>query len=88
MQVFVVNDVETNKKYACKKMSCRSITEGGYQEMVIREIEIMKSLKSHSSVSQIVDVFEDKSHIFIVMDLCDNGDLLKNIVKVLKQKGK
>lgn len=86
-QVFVVEDVKTGKTYACKKQSISRIKSEGQEQMICREIEIMARLNGDEATIGLIDVYEDKSHIFLVMDLCGNGDLLKNIVKVLKEKG-
>ena len=37
-----------------------------------REIEILKKL-DHPNIVKVVDFFEDKSHMFIITELCTGG---------------
>merc|ERR1712226_815245 len=43
------------------------------------ELEVMRSLH-HKNMVQLLDIFETKEDLFLVMELCEGGDLLRNIL--------
>ncbi|KAL8557199.1 hypothetical protein ACS0TY_004588 [Phlomoides rotata] len=44
-------------------------------EDVKREVKILKALAGHENVVQFYNAFEDDSHVYIVMELCEGGEL-------------
>ncbi|KAK2426928.1 calcium-dependent protein kinase [Trifolium repens] len=49
-------------------------------EDVKREVKILKELTDHENVVQFYNAFEDDSYVFIVMELCEGGELLDRIL--------
>ncbi|GAA0186257.1 non-receptor serine/threonine protein kinase [Lithospermum erythrorhizon] len=49
-------------------------------EDVKREVKIMKALAGHENVVQFYNAFEDDSYVYIVMELCEGGELLDSIL--------
>jgi calcium-dependent protein kinase len=45
------------------------------QEDVRREVAVMHHLKGHPNVVSLKDVFEDTTHVCIVMELCSGEDM-------------
>lgn len=51
------------------------LSESALREEVMREIEILENVSNHSNITSIVTYMETIANIFIVMDLCEEGDL-------------
>ncbi|XP_031387967.1 calcium-dependent protein kinase 16-like isoform X3 [Punica granatum] len=49
-------------------------------EDVKREVKILQALTGHENVVQFHNAFEDESYVFIVMELCEGGELLDRIL--------
>ncbi|CAN0918690.1 Calcium-dependent protein kinase 16 [Linum grandiflorum] len=49
-------------------------------EDVKREVKILRQLAGHENVVHFVNAFEDDSYVFIVMELCEGGELLDRIL--------
>ncbi|KAH1097394.1 hypothetical protein J1N35_014315 [Gossypium stocksii] len=49
-------------------------------EDVKREVKILEALKGHENVVQFYNAFEDDSYEYIVMELCEGGELLDRIL--------
>ncbi|KAF7809657.1 Calcium-dependent protein kinase 28 [Senna tora] len=49
-------------------------------EDVKREVKILKQLTGHENVVQFYNAFEDDSYVYIVMELCEGGELLDRIL--------
>ncbi|KAL0381354.1 UNVERIFIED_CONTAM: Calcium-dependent protein kinase [Sesamum angustifolium] len=49
-------------------------------EDVKREVKILKALAGHENVVQFCNAFEDDSYVYIVMELCEGGELLDRIL--------
>ncbi|KAK9678577.1 hypothetical protein RND81_11G220500 [Saponaria officinalis] len=49
-------------------------------EDVRREVKILKGLAGHSNLIKIYDAFEDNENVYIVMELCQGGELLDRIL--------
>ncbi|KAL5550137.1 hypothetical protein UlMin_000313 [Ulmus minor] len=55
-------------------------------EDVKREVKILRELQGYEIVVQFYNAFEDDSNVYIVMDLCEGGELLDRILaKSLRQ---
>ena len=64
--------LETGNPYAVKKVSKAKAKQRRVQ--VRSEIDVMK-LTDHPNVVSLHETFEDKSHLYLVMELCAGGDL-------------
>lgn len=49
-------------------------------EDVRREVKILQSLTGHNNLVQFHDAFEDVDNVYIVMELCEGGELLDRIL--------
>ena len=65
---------------AMKIISKENIVEGQSQQL-LDEIKILKKLE-HPNIMKIFEYFDDSSYIYIVSELCDEGDLLGKITKL------
>lgn len=73
-------DKENGEKVACKKISKSRLRTEIDIEDVRREVEIMRHLPIHPNIVRYKDVFEDKDAIYLVMELCQGGELFDRIV--------
>ncbi|KAI5665911.1 hypothetical protein M9H77_15764 [Catharanthus roseus] len=49
-------------------------------EDVRREVKILRALTGHSNLVQFYDAYEDHDNVYIVMELCEGGELLDRIL--------
>ncbi|KHN42064.1 CDPK-related protein kinase [Glycine soja] len=49
-------------------------------EDVRREVKILKALTGHKNLVQFYDAYEDHDNVYIVMELCEGGELLDRIL--------
>ncbi|KAH1099001.1 hypothetical protein J1N35_015922 [Gossypium stocksii] len=49
-------------------------------EDVRREVKILRALTGHSNLVKFYDAFEDHDNVYIVMELCEGGELLDRIL--------
>lgn len=58
----------------------QTILEERLVERVSQEINIQSEL-DHPSILKLYTAFEDSEHIYIILELCSNGELLKYVSK-------
>ncbi|CEP00998.1 unnamed protein product (mitochondrion) [Plasmodiophora brassicae] len=69
--------VGTGVKYAVKVINKRRVTN----PMSMREeVTVLRKVGRHPYCIELVDVFEDDSNFYLVMELCTGGDLFSRIV--------
>ncbi|KAG6605809.1 CDPK-related kinase 4, partial [Cucurbita argyrosperma subsp. sororia] len=68
------------KPVAVKIISKSKMTSAVGIEDVRREVKILKALSGHKNLVQFHDAFEDANNIYMVMELCEGGELLERIV--------
>ncbi|OHT03626.1 CAMK family protein kinase [Tritrichomonas foetus] len=73
--VVLVEDDISLKRYAAKIISKRNIKENHIENVVNNEIDILERL-NHRNVVKMHKQFEYGGYIIIIMDYCENGDLL------------
>ncbi|XP_054795999.1 CDPK-related kinase 5-like [Prosopis cineraria] len=49
-------------------------------EDVRREVKILRALTGHTNLIQFYDAFEDQDNVYVVMELCEGGELLDRIL--------
>uniref|UniRef100_A0A1D1Z5S8 CDPK-related protein kinase n=1 Tax=Anthurium amnicola TaxID=1678845 RepID=A0A1D1Z5S8_9ARAE len=49
-------------------------------EDVRREVKILRALTGHSNLVQFYDAYEDEENVYIIMELCEGGELLDRIL--------
>mmetsp|Transcript_3676 Transcript_3676/g.10578 ORF Transcript_3676/g.10578 Transcript_3676/m.10578 type:complete len:478 (+) Transcript_3676:258-1691(+) len=72
--------ISSGKDFACKTINKKKLTSKDDIEDVRREISIMKHL-DHTNIVKLNEVFEDRDHVHIVMELCSGGELFDRIVE-------
>ncbi|CAA0819847.1 Calcium-dependent protein kinase 24 [Striga hermonthica] len=65
---------------ACKKISKSKLRTDIDMDDVRREVEIMRHLPPHPNIVTYKEVFEDKEAVYLVMELCQGGELFDRIV--------
>ncbi|KAI9081795.1 hypothetical protein K1719_036057 [Acacia pycnantha] len=73
-------ETETGKAFACKKIAKTKLrTEIDIQD-VRREVQIMRHLPKHPNIVSFKEAYEDKDAVYLVMELCEGGELFDRIV--------
>ncbi|XP_024451270.2 CDPK-related kinase 3 isoform X2 [Populus trichocarpa] len=65
---------------AVKIISKAKMTSTISIEDVRREVKILKALSGHRHLVKFYDAFEDANNVYIVMELCEGGELLDRIL--------
>ncbi|XP_076364735.1 phosphorylase b kinase gamma catalytic chain, skeletal muscle/heart isoform-like [Tachypleus tridentatus] len=86
---------ESGKEYAAKIIDISGDAEDfqglSVRDSTLREIEILKLVAGHPYIIELHDVFESATFIFLVFELCKNGELfdyLTNVVALSEKKTK
>ncbi|XP_031563139.1 calcium/calmodulin-dependent protein kinase type 1D-like [Actinia tenebrosa] len=77
-EVFLAADKKTGKFFAIKCIPKKEIK--GKEEAVENEIAILKKV-SHENIIGLRDIVDNKSHLYLVMDLVQGGELFDRIVE-------
>ncbi|TXG72855.1 hypothetical protein EZV62_001434 [Acer yangbiense] len=72
--------IESGETYACKKIAKQKLRTEIDVEDVRREVEIMRRLPKHPNIVSYKEAYEDKEAIYLVMELCEGGELFDRIV--------
>ncbi|KAL2316882.1 hypothetical protein Fmac_030758 [Flemingia macrophylla] len=70
----------TGKQYACKTIAKRKLVNKEDIEDVKREVQIMHHLSGQPNIVELVNVYEDKHSVHLVMELCAGGELFDRII--------
>ncbi|KAJ7980716.1 putative Calcium-dependent protein kinase [Quillaja saponaria] len=74
-------DIEMDEAFACKKIAKSKLRTEIDIEDVRREVEIMRHLPKHPNIVSFREAYEDKDAVYLVMELCEGGELFDNIVR-------
>ncbi|KAF5180571.1 Calcium-dependent protein kinase [Thalictrum thalictroides] len=77
---FVATDKSNGDRVAVKRIDKKKMTLPIAVEDVKREVKIFQALTGHENVVQFYNAFEDDSYVYIVMELCEGGELLDRIL--------
>ncbi|KAL2941294.1 Calcium-dependent protein kinase SK5 [Bienertia sinuspersici] len=77
---YLCTEISTGAEYACKTIPKRKLLCREDCDDVWREIQIMHHLVEHPNVVTIKGTYEDSSHVHLVMELCEGGELFDRIV--------
>lgn len=69
------------RKVACKSISKSRLRHRKDAEEVKKEIQILKTLKGHQHICQLIETFEDDHKIHLVMELCPGKALSHQILR-------
>ncbi|KAL8503550.1 hypothetical protein ACS0TY_022330 [Phlomoides rotata] len=70
----------TRQTYACKSIATRKLITADDVADVRREVQIMHHLTGHRNIVELKEVFEDRHHVHLVMELCAGGELFDRII--------
>ncbi len=57
------------------------------KERVSREINILKIIR-HPNITQLYEIYEDEQHLYLIIEMAENGELFDHIVKNRRIKEK
>ncbi|VVB10075.1 unnamed protein product [Arabis nemorensis] len=77
---YVATDNRNDDRVAVKRIDKAKMTLPIEVEDVKREVKILQALGGHENVVGFHNVFEDKNYVYIVMELCEGGELLDRIL--------
>ncbi|XP_065855871.1 calcium-dependent protein kinase 28-like [Euphorbia lathyris] len=77
---YVATDKANGDRVAVKKIDKNKMILPIAVEDVKREVKILQELTGHENVVQFHNAFEDDSYVYIVMELCEGGELLDRIL--------
>ncbi|NP_001312822.1 calcium-dependent protein kinase 28-like [Nicotiana tabacum] len=77
---YVATDRSSGDRVAVKKIEKNKMVLPIAVEDVKREVKILKALAGHENVVQFYNSFEDDNYVYIVMELCEGGELLDRIL--------
>ncbi|WCJ32617.1 calcium-dependent protein kinase 28 [Euphorbia peplus] len=77
---YVATDKGNGDRVAVKKIDKNKMVLPIAVEDVKREVKILQELTGHENVVQFHNAFEDDSYVYIVMELCEGGELLDRIL--------
>ncbi|KAL1550655.1 CDPK-related kinase 6 [Salvia divinorum] len=69
-----------NQQVAVKIIAKAKMTTAISIEDVRREVKILKALSGHKNMIKFYDAFEDAHYVYVVMELCEGGELLDRIL--------
>eukprot|EP00243_Klebsormidium_subtile_P000288 TRINITY_DN104_c0_g1_i1.p1 TRINITY_DN104_c0_g1~~TRINITY_DN104_c0_g1_i1.p1 ORF type:complete len:510 (+),score=159.60 TRINITY_DN104_c0_g1_i1:723-2252(+) len=77
---YAARNLETQEQVAVKMILKKTLITPVDVEDTKREVQILSLLRGHENVVQYIDAFEDGERVFIVMELCEGGELLDRIL--------
>lgn len=77
---YVATDKINGDRVAVKKIEKNKMVLPIAVEDVKREVKILQALSGHENVVQFYHAFDDDSYVYIVMELCEGGELLDRIL--------
>ncbi|KAH0470668.1 hypothetical protein IEQ34_000391 [Dendrobium chrysotoxum] len=77
---FVATDRANGDRVAVKRIEKAKMILPIAVEDVKREVKILQALKGHENVVHFYNAFEDDNFVYIVMELCEGGELLDRIL--------
>lgn len=77
---YVGTDKSNGDRVAVKRIEKNKMVLPIAVEDVKREVKILKALAGHENVVQFYNAFENDSYVYIVMELCEGGELLDRIL--------
>jgi polo-like kinase 4 len=69
--------VSSGQEVAIKMVNKAQMVASGMSERVKQEVEIHSRLK-HPAILEVLGYFEDNAHVYLVLELCENGELAKS----------
>lgn len=88
--VWIALDTQTNKIYACKQITKKSIdTSVQMKKLLQNEVGVMHKI-NHPNIIHLHEQYVSENHYYLIMDYCNQGDLEKymseNNIKYFEEK--
>ena len=80
-KVFRVQNLITNEIFACKELLIKKIND---LEKFKKEINIMSKC-DHPNIIKLVEIYEDKRFIELIMEECHGGTLFDRLLKNMEE---
>ncbi|XP_057416122.1 calcium-dependent protein kinase 28 isoform X2 [Lotus japonicus] len=77
---YVGVDKASGDRVAVKRLEKSKMVLPAAVEDVKQEVNILKAVAGHENVVQFYNAFDDDSYVYIVMELCEGGELLDRIL--------
>jgi calcium-dependent protein kinase len=74
-QVFRVQSISTGNVYACKKLNKKLLKN---KKRVKTEINLLRAT-DHPNIIKLYETFEDKQHLYLIMEECNGGELFNRL---------
>ena len=81
-EVYLGQDINTNKKYAIKKISKRKLLNSEMNIYFNNELKILKNLKPHPNIIRFYSIESTILNHYIIEEYCNGG----NLNQVIKKK--
>lgn len=74
-------DRQTGNIVAVKQMSKAKLRRGGHKlrDNMGREVVMMRACQ-HENIAQLLGVFQEEKHVYLVMECCEGGDLGERVI--------
>lgn len=70
----------TGVRYAAKVIDRRRCGRRD-EDLVYAEASVLDQVRGVAGITSLIDFYDEPSHFYMVMDFCDGGDLISNLVK-------
>ncbi|KAA0197266.1 hypothetical protein HAZT_HAZT003149, partial [Hyalella azteca] len=74
---------ETGQEFAAKIIDMSDANDNSILEATKREVQILRMVAGHPYIIELHDVFESSTFIFLVFELCKNGELFDYLTSVV-----
>ena len=74
-EVFLTKKTNSPKLFATKKISLKQMKDPIIKKYLNFEIEIMKELRNHPYIINLVDLIQSHNNFYIIMEYCNGGSL-------------
>ena len=78
--VYRVQSISTGNVYACKKFDKKYIKN---KKRLKNEIDLLRAT-DHPNIIKLFETFEDKNHLYLIMEECSGGELFARLAKNAK----
>ena len=78
-RVLECKDRRSGAKYAVKVMEKLQIRDAESIEDIDREVQLLKLVAGHPNLISLLGAYEDHEYVYLVMELCEGGDLYQRI---------
>ena len=75
--VYRVQSISTGNVYACKKFDKKYIKN---KKRLKNEIDLLRAT-DHPNIIKLFETFEDKQHLYLIMEECSGGELFARLAK-------